>query len=168
MILVTGATGFLGSELIHQLTGQGKSVRALKREQSAIPVLLKDNTRIEWFVADINDLSALDDAFEGITKVYHCAAIVSFDPKDKAALLKVNIEGTSNVANLCVHHNARLLHVSSVAALGEPKKGKQITEKDFGSMMRMCILMQSPNTKEKWKSGAAWPKAWMPSSLTPQ
>ncbi|WP_316746456.1 NAD-dependent epimerase/dehydratase family protein [Pedobacter gandavensis] len=131
MILVTGATGFLGAELIHQLTGQGVKLRALKREHSVIPALLKDNTLISWVVADLNDFSTLEDAFEGITQVYHCAAMVSFDPKDKAKLLKVNIEGTSNVVNLCVENQARLLHVSSVAALGNAKKGALITEKDF-------------------------------------
>ncbi|WP_316822188.1 NAD-dependent epimerase/dehydratase family protein [Pedobacter gandavensis] len=131
MILVTGATGFLGAELIHQLTGQGIKLRAIKREHSVVPVLLKDNTLISWVIADLNDFSALEDAFEGITQVYHCAAMVSFDPKDKAKLLKVNIEGTSNVVNLCVEHQARLLHVSSVAALGNAKKGALITEKDF-------------------------------------
>ncbi|SHF64816.1 NAD-dependent epimerase/dehydratase family protein [Pedobacter caeni] len=131
MILVTGATGFLGAELIHQLTGQGTKLRALKREHSVIPDLIKDNPLIEWAVADLNDFSSLDTAFEGIDQVYHCAAMISFDPRDKSKLLKVNIEGTSNVVNLCVEHQARLLHVSSVAALGNAKKGQLITEKDF-------------------------------------
>lgn len=131
MILVTGATGFLGAELIHQLTAQGLQVKALKREQSVIPDLIKRNSLINWVVADINDFSTLEDAFEDVTQVYHCAALVSFDPRDKARLLKINIEGTSNVVNLCADHNARLLHVSSVAALGNAKKGALITERDF-------------------------------------
>ncbi|WP_084239691.1 NAD-dependent epimerase/dehydratase family protein [Pedobacter africanus] len=131
MILVTGATGFLGSELIHQLTGQGIKLRALKREGSVIPDLIKDNGLVEWVIADINNLSDLEDAFEGVEQVYHCAAFVSFNPKDKAKLLRVNIEGTANIVNLCIAHNARLLHVSSVAALGNAKKGELITEKDF-------------------------------------
>lgn len=131
MILVTGATGFLGAELIHQLTGQGTAVRALRRGSSVIPASLKGNGLVEWFEADINDISALEDAFEKIDQVYHCAALVSFDPADKAKLLTVNIEGTSNIVNLCAASNARLLHVSSVAALGNAKKGELITEKDF-------------------------------------
>ena len=131
MILITGATGFLGAELTQQLTSQGLRVRALKRETGRIPDLLKGNTNIEWFSADINDLATLEDAFEGIHQVYHCAAVVSFDPKDKAKMIHVNIEGTSNVVNLCMEYGARLLHVSSVAALGEPKKGQEITENDY-------------------------------------
>jgi dihydroflavonol-4-reductase len=131
MILVTGATGFLGTELIQQLTAQNFKIRALKRSTSTIPNLLKGNLLVDWVEADINDLEDLADAFEDVTQVYHCAAFVSFDPKDKAKLLKINIEGTSNVVNLCLNHNARLVHVSSIAALGDAKKGAQITEKDF-------------------------------------
>ncbi|MEQ7798540.1 NAD-dependent epimerase/dehydratase family protein [Pedobacter sp. ASV1-7] len=131
MILVTGATGFLGAELIHQLTAQGIKLKALKRKQSVIPDIIKDNKLIEWAIADINDLSDLEDAFDGIDQVFHCAALVSFNPKDKARLLKINIEGTSNIVNLCQERNVRLLHVSSVAALGNAKKGALITENDF-------------------------------------
>ncbi|MEJ5994881.1 NAD-dependent epimerase/dehydratase family protein [Pedobacter sp. Du54] len=131
MILVTGATGFLGAELIHQLTAQNHAVRALKRATSVIPNLLKENTLVEWFEADINDSETLADAFGSVTQVYHCAAFISFDPKDKAKLLKINIEGTSNVVNLCLENNVRLVHVSSIAALGNAKKGVLITEEDY-------------------------------------
>ncbi|RDC54720.1 NAD-dependent epimerase/dehydratase family protein [Pedobacter chinensis] len=131
MILVTGGTGFLGSELIKQLTDKGLVVRALKREKSKIPFLIQDNPLIEWFEADINEPSTLEEAFAGITKVYHCAAFVSFNPKDKKQLFHVNIDGTSNMVNLCLENNCRLLHVSSVAALGNAKKGNKINEKDF-------------------------------------
>ncbi|RYG20665.1 MAG: NAD-dependent epimerase/dehydratase family protein [Chitinophagaceae bacterium] len=131
MILVTGATGFLGAELIHQLTAQKIKLRALKRSTSVIPTLLRENPLIEWFEADINDLETLADAFESVTQVYHCAAFISFDPKDKAKLLKINIEGTSNIVNLCLDHNVRLVHVSSIAALGNAKKGQLITEEDY-------------------------------------
>ncbi|MES2828678.1 MAG: NAD-dependent epimerase/dehydratase family protein [Bacteroidota bacterium] len=131
MILITGATGFLGSELIQQLLSAGIRVRALKREASKIPATLKGSQNIEWVDADILDLAALEDAFENVTQVYHCAAFISFDPKDKLKLLSTNIEGTSNIVNLCNEYNARLMHVSSVAALGNAKKGALITEKDF-------------------------------------
>jgi dihydroflavonol-4-reductase len=131
MILVTGATGFLGAELIHQLTAQNNRVRALKRSTSVIPDLIKGNDLIEWFIADINEPETLADAFDSVTQVYHCAAFISFNPRDKAKLLKINIEGTSNLVNLCLENNVRLLHVSSIAALGNAKKGELITEKDF-------------------------------------
>ncbi|RZK43820.1 MAG: NAD-dependent epimerase/dehydratase family protein [Pedobacter sp.] len=131
MILVTGSTGFLGTELIQQLTAQHLRVRALKRGSSIIPSSLKENNLIEWFDADINDSETLADAFESIRQVYHCAAFISFNPAEKAKLLKINIEGTSNIVNLCLENNVRLLHVSSIAALGNAKKGKLITEDDY-------------------------------------
>lgn len=155
MILVTGATGFLGSELIFQLTRQGKKIRALRRENSVIPEILQSNFLIEWVVTDINDLASLDDAFEDITQVYHCAALVSFNPKDKAELLKINIEGTSNIANLCVNYGARLLHVSSIAALGEAKKGMQITEDDYweyDSKVHSYAISKYEGEMEVWRS----------------
>lgn len=131
MILVTGATGFLGTELTHQLTAHNLKVCALKRSASQIPNLLKENPLIEWLVADINDYEDLADALQNITHVYHCAAFISFNPKDKNKLIKINIEGTSNIVNLCLENKIRLLHVSSIAALGEAKKNALITEKDF-------------------------------------
>ena len=131
MVLVTGATGFLGTELILQLTAQGKMVRALRRPTSTIPSPISGNNLVEWFEADINDISALEDAFVGITQVYHCAALVSFDPKDKSRILRINIEGTSNIVNLCAAFQLRLIHVSSIVALGNAKKGQLITENDF-------------------------------------
>ena len=155
MILITGATGFLGAELIHQLTEQNNKVRALKRSTSKIPDLLKNNQLIEWFVADINNLEDLADAFENITKVYHCAAFISFDARDKAKLIKINIEGTANVVNLCLENHVRLVHVSSIAALGDAKKGAQITEKDFweyNANVHSYAISKYEGEMEVWRS----------------
>lgn len=131
MILVTGATGFLGAELIRQLIEKDIPVRALKRAKSEISDALVKNDLVTWFTADINDLEDLSVAFDGVTQVYHCAAFVSFNAKDKKELFKINIEGTANVVNLCAENSVRLLHVSSIAALGDAKKGELISEKNF-------------------------------------
>jgi dihydroflavonol-4-reductase len=131
MILVTGGTGFLGSELLRQLTERGEKVRAIKRDTSVIPPIIAKNALIEWVEADTLDYFALSEAMEGIQKVYHCAAMVSFNPADYKMMQKVNVEGTSNVVNLCVDHSVeKLIHVSSVASLGNAKKGELITEQD--------------------------------------
>ncbi len=126
MILVTGATGLVGSHLIQQLTAQHKKVRALYRSQ--IPSIPHSES-IEWVQADILDVMALEDAMEGIIQVYHCAAIVSFNPKRKRELLKINIEGTANIVNACLNANIqKLVFVSSVAALGRIREDRSIDE----------------------------------------
>jgi dihydroflavonol-4-reductase len=132
MILVTGATGFLGSVLTRQLVKQGRQVRALKREHSVIPAFLQNQPNLEWVNGDMLDLFALEDALEGVSQVYHTAAVVSFDPRDKNRLLKDNVEGTANLVNLCLELGGiRLLHVSSVAALGKAKEDNPITEENY-------------------------------------
>lgn len=131
MILVTGATGFLGAELTKQLTSNGTKLRAIKREQSIVPPIIAQNKQVEWFIADINEPESLADALEGITQVYHCAASVVFQQSKKQELFNTNIQATANLVDLCVEKNIRLLHVSSVAALGKPKRGCLTNEKDF-------------------------------------
>ena len=78
---------------------------------------------IEWVEADILDIPSLNSAFEGVVHVYHCAALVSFEPNKYALLRKTNIEGTANVVNLCLSHSVKkLCYVSSVATLGDSPK----------------------------------------------
>ena len=133
MILVTGATGFLGAELVAQLLEIESVVRCIKREKAIIPqklILYQD--KIEWVTADILDFSDLNDAFEGVTQVYHCAALISFETTLKKKILAINAEGTSNVVNLSLAHSVKkLVHVSSIAALGNGKNNELIDEKSF-------------------------------------
>lgn len=128
MILVTGGTGFLGSYLLRALVQAGKPVRALYR--SRIPEQVNDiKDKVEWFQADVLDTGALEDAMQGITEIYHCAAIVSFQPDQRDEMLKANIEGTANVVNLAIDGGIRkIVHVSSVAALGRARQQTAITE----------------------------------------
>jgi nucleoside-diphosphate-sugar epimerase len=130
MILVTGATGFLGSELALQLVKSGKTIRCTKRPSSKIPVILQSYAdQIEWVDADLLDIFALEAALTGVTQVYHCAAWVSLKQKDKAAMIRANITGTANLVNLCLQHRQlRMVHVSSVAAIGLAKPGELVTE----------------------------------------
>lgn len=127
-ILVTGGTGLLGGYLIEALNARGLSVRALHR--SIPPSLrLSDPSLVEWVYGDVLDVISLDDAMQGITEVYHCAAIVSFHPKRLREMHRINVEGTANVVNACLRHQIRkLMHVSSVSALGRKRDGQTITE----------------------------------------
>lgn len=126
MILVTGATGLVGTHLIKELAKQNKSIRALYRKE--IPVWSSD-LNIEWVKADILDICALEEALAGVRKVYHCAAVVSFNPANKNQLQKTNVEGTANLVNACINTGVeKLLFVSSVAALGRIREDQPIDE----------------------------------------
>ncbi len=129
MILVTGATGFLGSEVAKQLAQLSNHIRCTKRGTSKIPALLvplQDN--IEWVEADLLDIFAMENALDGITQVYNCAAWVSLKQADKEPMIYTNVTGTANLVNLCAKNNIRVVHVSSVAAIGDAKPGELITE----------------------------------------
>ncbi|MDP1811104.1 MAG: NAD-dependent epimerase/dehydratase family protein [Sediminibacterium sp.] len=127
MILVTGAGGLVGSHLVKQLVSEGNRVRAIYR--SAIPLPEVAGT-VEWVKGDILDVVSLEEAMKGIQQVYHCAAIVTFNPKKKALLHQTNVEGTANVVNACLNEGiSKLLFVSSVAALGRIREDIPIDEK---------------------------------------
>jgi dihydroflavonol-4-reductase len=133
MLLVTGATGFLGTQLVIQLLQTEAKIRCIKRYHSVMPPQLKNlNHKIEWLNADVLNVSDLETAFAGITKVYHCAAIISFNAKNNPLMIRTNAEGTANVVNLCKMHNVqKLIHVSSIAALGKSKNGELVTEQHY-------------------------------------
>ncbi|WP_207422014.1 NAD-dependent epimerase/dehydratase family protein [Desertivirga brevis] len=156
MILVTGATGFLGSELVKQLVNSGKAVRAIKRNSSQVPEILQPYSNIEWVNADIVDYFSLEEAFQGISKVYHCAALVSFDPAYKKQLLKINKEGTAHIVNLALDYGVeKLVHVSSVAALGDPKKEELISEStqwEFDGTQNGYSISKYESEMEVWRA----------------
>lgn len=140
MILVTGATGLLGSHLLAALLMQNNKVRALCRNKSKIENVKqilsyytndteKYLSQIEWYVADVTDFFTLQEAFTGVTEVYHCAGLVSFDENDSKQLYAVNAEGTAHVINTCLEKGVkRFCHVSSVATLQVKANKKYIDE----------------------------------------
>lgn len=139
MVLVTGGTGLVGAHLLIHLTEKGEQVRAIYRSHDKIQKtkslfsLYKKEVffeSIQWVHGDILDIPSLENAFKGIKKAYHCAAMISFDPKDENLVRKTNIEGTANIVNFCLAYNVqKLCHVSSIAALGDlPEHESIITE----------------------------------------
>ena len=130
MVLVTGGTGFLGSYIIKLLVEKGYAVRAIRRSNKLpfwIPKEILD--KVEWVDGDVLDVVALEEAMEGIDAVIHSAAVVSFVKKERKQMYRVNVEGTANVVNMMLEKNIRrLVHISSVAALGRTAGGGQVNE----------------------------------------
>lgn len=131
MILVTGASGFLGSHLVRMLSAQGDTLRALynSRQPSAADIALPGVT---WQKADLLDVYDVEEAMQGITHVYHCAAIVSFQPNEHQKMLHFNPESTANIVNQAVEQGIeKMVYVSSIAALGRgSEQKKEITEEE--------------------------------------
>lgn len=143
MILVTGGTGLVGSHLLYDLCRSGKKVRALKRAGSNVGNVKKVFSyynaqaqtlldAIEWMDVDLLDVYAITEAMEGITEVYHCAAMVSFEAKHQHEMMKLNMEGTANMVNAALEKGIRkFCHVSSIASLGRAEHGALTTEETF-------------------------------------
>jgi len=130
MILVTGGTGLVGGHLLQALVQQQIPIRAIKRPNTKVPIaLIPYAHQIEWVEADLSDYVAIEQAMNGCTHVYHCAAKVSFDPKDKKEIWQTNVQGTAHIVNAALFLGIqKLLYVSSIAAIGEAKAGMLIDE----------------------------------------
>jgi len=140
MQFVTGGTGLIGSHLLFELVLAGKKVKALKRETSNVKQVLKvfsyysENAeelfrRIEWVDGDMLDYYGMEKLLKGIDEVYHCAAIVSFNPKERSQMIRNNVDGTANLVNASLENNVKkFCHVSSVAALGKAENGYLVDE----------------------------------------
>ncbi|MXN92134.1 NAD-dependent epimerase/dehydratase family protein [Flavobacterium sp. Sd200] len=139
MILVTGGTGLVGAHLLLSLAESKVPLRAIYRTDNSRKKTKKLFAHygkealydtIEWVQGDVLDIPSLEIAFEGVEYVYHCAAVVSFDPSDEEILRKTNIEGTANMVNCALAFGVqKFCHVSSIAALGDATAhGGTITE----------------------------------------
>ena len=144
MILVTGGTGLVGSHLLYHLCLENEMIRAIYRAKSSLEKVRKvfsfysdDATlfnKIEWFQADITEVPAMIPAFINVKKVYHCAAFISFNPKDYIEMRKVNIHGTAIIVNLSIDAKIdKICFVSSIAAVGDGLKGQIINVSRYES-----------------------------------
>ena len=126
MIIVTGASGLVGSHIIRELSIQQKNIIALYNTTAVSKEL---ESLATWKQVDILDIVEVEEIFKNADQVYHCAALVSFNPKEKKKIHKLNLEGTKNVVNACLSCGVKkLVHVSSVAALGRIRPGEKINE----------------------------------------
>lgn len=165
-ILVTGGTGLVGSHLLYSLVSDGYKPRAIYRSEGKKDFLSEifsyysiDGAElvkeIEWVKADILDRDSLSKAMEGITKVYHCAAEVSFDRSRSEDMIHTNSTGTANIVDACLSSGgARLCHVSSVASLaaredeGLTDESHEWTENDRNSAYAVSKHLSE---EEVWK-----------------
>lgn len=127
MILVTGANGLLGSFICKELKAKGLIFKALVRENSDVDMLRDLEEHILY--GDFMDDEFLGDIMTDFEGVIHCAAVVSYHPKDRDLMTYINVEGTRRLVNVALANNIkRFLHVSSVAALGREESSTVVDE----------------------------------------
>lgn len=122
-ILVTGATGFIGSHVVRQLLAAGHTVRILRRQGSSTKML--EGLPVETAIGDVTIRDSVFEAVEGCEAVFHAAGHVSFWRGAREAQNKINIDGTRYAVEACLHHKVkRLVHTSSISAIGHPRDGE--------------------------------------------
>lgn len=121
-VLVTGATGFIGGNLVRALKARGYDVRALVRDQSS--TLTLENTGVEVVPGDVRDPESVARALEGCQAVFHCAALYTFWSLEPREVYQVNVEGTKTVFEEALKSGVEgVVYTSTVSTIGIPKKG---------------------------------------------
>jgi dihydroflavonol-4-reductase len=116
-VLVTGATGFIGSAVARELSEKGTRIRCLVRETSSMKNL--DGLYVEIAHGDISDIDSMHRAVKGCDRVYHLAAVYASWLPDPGLMYRANEEGTRNVLTACREAGVqKVVYCSSVAALG--------------------------------------------------
>ena len=129
-ILVTGATGFLGSHLCRRLVAEGHSITILRRTSCNADAL--GNLPVRYEIGEITDAACVNRATKGQEVVIHAAACMQRKNNSRDIFYAVNVAGTRNVVQACRRYQVkRLLHVSSVAAIGIPDKPLEPATEDF-------------------------------------
>ncbi len=141
MILITGATGFVGRNLILSLSkksdnliGQFRREEKLEETKNFFISNKKEEifNKIIWRKADITNFSEVQSLFDKVVEVYHCAAYVSMALYKSNYLNLVNITGTTYIVNNCISKKIKkLCFISSIAAIGEGSNGEITEETDW-------------------------------------
>jgi farnesol dehydrogenase len=127
-ILITGATGYIGSKLTTKLAAQGHEVRILCRTAPTLPEFQKPNIKV--FSGDITDEASLQPAMENVAQLYHLAAYARLWAKDPSIFHRLNVEALDNV--LAVARDAgvsKMVYTSTAGVIG-PSGEKPMTEND--------------------------------------
>ena len=127
MILITGASGFLGHHIVNELLSVGYNLRALVRNGADRQFAW--GSLVEVVEGDLLDIEMLTQALDGVDTVIHAASVVSYWKKRHREMRQINVGGTANLINLCIELGiGKLIHVSSIASLGKDTREKWITE----------------------------------------
>ncbi len=128
-ILVTGATGFIGSSLVKKLALTDDEVSILVRKNSDLTSLTDVLHKVKLVYGDITDRASLDRALKGIDLVYHSAGLTYMGDKKNALLYRINVEGTRNILQASAAAGVtRVVHVSSITAVGIAFDKKPVDE----------------------------------------
>ena len=148
-ILITGATGFIGRQLTHDLVGRGAAVRVLARSRGKAQELFGDE--VDICEGDVSDTAALEDACRGIETVYNIAGTYRFGLRNRRELWRTNVEGAENVLRSAWNAKVgKVVHLSSGGVLRrhEGDNTGLIDETDFPAQApRFC-----PYKASKWHS----------------
>ena len=129
-VFITGGTGFIGAYIIKELITRGYRVKALRRSNNT-PFFIDPNilAAVEWIEGDLFDVVALEEGMQQCDFVIHSAAVVSFHKKERGIMYRTNVTGTANVVNMAIEAGVKkLVHISSVAALGRTASGDKVNE----------------------------------------
>ncbi|NNF04901.1 MAG: NAD-dependent epimerase/dehydratase family protein, partial [Rhodothermales bacterium] len=137
-VLVTGATGFVGSRVVRRLLEERHDVRAVHRPSSSFSQVEDIRDRIDWVLGDVLEPDGLHRAFDDMECVVHAAAEIAFGRGEvERRLHRVNVEGTANLVNAALDHGrVRVIHVSSIAALGRSPRQSEAASARNGD--RIC------------------------------
>ena len=134
--LVTGATGFLGSHVARQLAGSGEQVRVLVRPTSDTQAIEGFDT--ERFIGDLRDVSSLERALAGVTRVFHVAADYRLWARNPQEIFESNVTGTRNLLEAARRAGVeRFVYTSTVATIAVPREGRLPDESTQSSVDEM-------------------------------
>ena len=137
-VLVTGGSGFLGSNLAWALLERGLRVRILRRSGSDLRAI--GDADVEHVIGDVRDRDTLRNAVAGCDTVFHAAAVVSYWKKKRQELIDVNVGGTQNVIDVCLELGVeKLVHTSSIAAIGFAGEGHYADESNEFNWQRYDV-----------------------------
>jgi dihydroflavonol-4-reductase len=146
-ILITGATGLLGNNLVRMALEDGHEVVALIR-QATTPISLS-GLSVEVHLGDIGDATSLRRAAKGVDAILHSAAFIHIGWTKLEESIEANVDGTRNVAEAAMENDAKLIHISTVNTLAIGDREGTAHEETEGDGQVPCSYVVSKRAAEK-------------------